>query len=118
MVLVLEWQPPWQAGTVRVSGACELGPVAHHRRGELFLRVRDSATTSVQPAAVTRFLEPRLHELGYSILASMMAGNEYTDEIHDADVTFGLERILDGIDVLITQKRSTRQPRSSTDRTT
>ena len=47
-----------------------------------------------------------------------MAGNEYTDEIHDADVTFGLERILDGIDVLITQKRSTRRPRSSTDRTT
>ena len=80
--------------------------------------VRDSATTSVQPAAVTRFLEPRLHELGYSTLASMMAGNEYTDEIHDADVNFGLERILDGIDVLITQKRSTRRPRSSTDRTT
>ncbi|HEY0689147.1 MAG TPA: TetR/AcrR family transcriptional regulator [Kribbella sp.] len=72
--------------------------------------VRDSATTSVQPAAVTRFLEPRLHELGYSILASLMAGNDYTDEIHDADVTFGLERILDGIDVLITQKRSTRRP--------
>lgn len=76
--------------------------------------VRDSATTSVEPAAVARFLEPRLHELGYSILASMMAGNEYTDEVHDADVTFGLERILDGIDVLIAQKRSTRGPRSST----
>jgi AcrR family transcriptional regulator len=70
--------------------------------------VRDSATTSVQPAAVTRFLEPRLQELGYSILASMMAGNEYTDEIQDTDVTFGLDRILDGIDVLITQKGSTR----------
>ena len=47
-----------------------------------------------------------------------MAGNEYTDEIHDVDVSFGLERILDGIDVLITQKRSARRPQSSTDRTT
>jgi AcrR family transcriptional regulator len=71
--------------------------------------LRDSATTSVQPAAVTRFLEPRLHELGYSILAALMAGDQYTDEIHDADVTFGLDRILDGIDVLIAQQRSTRR---------
>jgi hypothetical protein len=70
--------------------------------------VRDSTTTSVQPAAVARFLEPRLHELGYSILAALMAGNQYTDEVHDADVTFGLDRILDGIDVLIAQNRSTR----------
>jgi AcrR family transcriptional regulator len=76
--------------------------------------VRDNSTTSVQPAAVTRFLEPRLQEMGYSVLASMMSGNEYTDEIQDADVTFGLERILDGIDVLITRKRSTRRPGSST----
>jgi hypothetical protein len=52
--------------------------------------------------------------MGYSVLASMMSGNEYTDEIQDADVTFGLERILDGIDVLITRKRSTRRPGSST----
>jgi AcrR family transcriptional regulator len=67
--------------------------------------VRDSATTSVQPAAVTRFLEPRLNELGYSTLAALMAGNEYSDEIQDDDVTFGLDRILDGIDVLIARKR-------------
>lgn len=69
--------------------------------------VRDSGTSSVEPAAVTRFLEPRLHELGYSVLAALMAGDQYTDEIHDADVAFGLDRILDGIDVLITQRRST-----------
>jgi AcrR family transcriptional regulator len=68
--------------------------------------VRESATTSVEPAAVARFLEPRLHELGYSILASLMAGNEYTDEVHEDDVTFGLNRILDGIAVLIAQKRA------------
>jgi len=67
--------------------------------------VRESATASIESAAVTRFLEPRLNEMGYSILASMMAGSEYTDEVQDADVTFGLERILDGIDVLITRKR-------------
>jgi AcrR family transcriptional regulator len=69
--------------------------------------VRDSSASSVEPAAVTRFLEPRLHELGYSILAALMAGDQYTDEIHDDDVTFGLDRILDGIDVLIGQRRST-----------
>ncbi|MGW6200409.1 TetR/AcrR family transcriptional regulator [Kribbella sp. NPDC055110] len=68
--------------------------------------VRDSTTTSVQPAAMARFLEPRLHELGYSVLAALMASNEYTDEIDASEVAFGLERILDGIDVLITQKRS------------
>ncbi|MFC9691323.1 TetR/AcrR family transcriptional regulator [Kribbella sp. NPDC056951] len=67
--------------------------------------VRDSTATPVQSAAVTRFLEPRLQELGYSVLASMVAGNEYTDDIVDDDVAFGLERILDGIDVLMTTKR-------------
>jgi AcrR family transcriptional regulator len=67
--------------------------------------VRESATTSVDPAAVARFLEPRLHDLGYSILATLMAGDAYTDEIQDDDITFGLNRILDGIEALITQKR-------------
>ncbi|TDU86828.1 TetR family transcriptional regulator [Kribbella voronezhensis] len=66
--------------------------------------VRDSATTDVQPAAVARFLQPRLNELGYSTLAALMAGGQYSDEIHEADVSFGLDRILDGIDVLIAQK--------------
>ncbi|GAA1579566.1 TetR/AcrR family transcriptional regulator [Kribbella hippodromi] len=65
--------------------------------------VRDSPTASDQPAAVARFLEPRLRELGYSILAGLMAGDQYTDEVHDDDVTFGLDRILDGIEVLIAQ---------------
>jgi hypothetical protein len=35
----------------------------------------------------------------------MMAGDEYTDDINHDDVAFGLARILDGIDVLITKKR-------------
>ncbi|TDW93586.1 TetR family transcriptional regulator [Kribbella pratensis] len=68
--------------------------------------VRDSSASTVEPAAVAQFLEPRLHELGYSVLAALMAGDQYTDEIRDADVTFGLDRILDGIDVLITQRPS------------
>jgi hypothetical protein len=104
------------AGLSRTEGlACALLLDGYARRIAGTRRdLRDSATTSVQPAAVTRFLEPRLHELGYSILASMMAGNEYTDEIHDADVIFGLERILDGIDVLVAQKQSTYRPRNST----
>ncbi|MEV5960927.1 helix-turn-helix domain-containing protein [Kribbella sp. NPDC051952] len=71
--------------------------------------LRDSATTSVEPAAVSRFLEPRLNELGYSVLAGLMAGDQYTDEIPDGDVTFGLDRILDGIDVLIARKQSTQR---------
>ncbi|MEU0093689.1 TetR/AcrR family transcriptional regulator [Kribbella sp. NPDC006257] len=66
--------------------------------------LRESTLTSVEPAAVARFLEPRLHELGYTILAGLMTGDQYTDEIHDDDVTFGLDRILDGIEVLIAQK--------------
>lgn len=66
--------------------------------------VRESTSTSVRSAAVTRFLEPRLRELGYSVLASMMAENEYTDDILDDDIAFGLERILDGIDALIASK--------------
>ncbi|GAA3138916.1 AcrR family transcriptional regulator [Kribbella aluminosa] len=72
--------------------------------------VRDSITTSVEPAALTRFLEPRLHELGYSLLAALMTGGQYTDEVHDADVSFGLDRILDGIDVLIAQKPPRQSP--------
>jgi AcrR family transcriptional regulator len=67
--------------------------------------LRDSTATSVQSAAVTQFLQPRLQELGYSVLASMMAGSEYSDDILDDDVTFGLERILDGINALTTTKR-------------
>lgn len=88
------------------SLSCALLLDGYARRTAVARRdVRDSTTTSVEPAAVARFLEPRLHELGYSILASLMAGNQYTDEVHDDDVTFGLTRILDGIAVLIAQKQ-------------
>ncbi|WP_157126176.1 hypothetical protein [Nocardia mikamii] len=57
--------------------------IANARRG-----VRENTATSVRSAAVTRFLEPRMRELGYSVLAAMMAGNEYSDDILDDDIAF------------------------------
>ncbi|MFI0481810.1 TetR/AcrR family transcriptional regulator [Actinomadura sp. 9N215] len=68
--------------------------------------LRYSTAPPVQSDTVTRFLLPRLHERGHSVLASMMDGNDYTDDVDDDDVTFGLDRILDGIGVLVTAKRA------------
>jgi AcrR family transcriptional regulator len=68
--------------------------------------LRYSTATPAQSDIVTRFLLPRLHERGHSVLASMMDGNDYTDDVVDDDVTFGLDRILDGIGVLVTAKRA------------
>ncbi|WP_405913660.1 TetR/AcrR family transcriptional regulator [Streptomyces sp. NBC_00963] len=70
--------------------------------------VRDSSAAPVQSAAVTRFLQPLLHEHGYPILASMMTHNEYDDAIGDDEVDFGLTRILDGIEVLIARRTKAR----------
>jgi len=60
-----------------------------------------STAESVQSTAVRDFLLPLLHEHGYPILAAMMAGDNYSDDLDEDDLTFGLTRILDGIDVLI-----------------
>ena len=70
--------------------------------------VRNSSAAPVQSAAVTRFLQPLLHEHGYPILASMMTHDEYDDAIGDDDVDFGLTRILDGIEVLIARRTKAR----------
>jgi AcrR family transcriptional regulator len=70
--------------------------------------VRNSSAAPVRSAAVTRFLQPLLHEHGYPILASMMTHNEYDDAIGDDDVDFGLIRILDGIEVLIARRTQAR----------
>jgi AcrR family transcriptional regulator len=72
--------------------------------------LRYSTATPTQSDTVTRFLLPRLHERGHSVLASMMDGDDYTDDIVDDDVTFGLDRILDGIGVLVTTKRAAEPP--------
>jgi hypothetical protein len=57
----------------------------------------------VQSAAVTEFLLPRLQD-GFPILASMLAQEQYEDGLDD-DVDFGLHRILDGIEQLVSTGR-------------
>lgn len=66
--------------------------------------LRQSTAGSVQSTAVQGFLLPRLHEHGYPILAALMAGDTYTDDVDEDDLAFGLTRILDGIEVLITTR--------------
>ncbi|GAA1587145.1 TetR/AcrR family transcriptional regulator [Kribbella hippodromi] len=56
--------------------------------------------TPVQAEAVGQFLVPRLMEGGYPTLTSLYLNQEYEDGLDD-DLEFGLERILDGIEVLI-----------------
>jgi hypothetical protein len=45
-----------------------------------------------------------LKERGFLILESMLSGHEYEDTVDD-DLDFGLTRILDGIDHLISTSR-------------
>lgn len=70
--------------------------------------VRDSTAAPVRSAAVTRFLQPLLHEHGYPIPASMMTRDEYDDAVGDDEVDFGLTRILDGIEALIARRTKDR----------
>lgn len=58
----------------------------------------------MQSTAVHGFL-PLLREHGYPVLAAIMAGDDYSDDLDEDDLTFGLTRILDGIDVLITTNK-------------
>ncbi len=64
-----------------------------------------STAGSVQSTAVRDFLLPLLHEHRYPILAAIMAGDDYSDDLDEDDLTFGLTRILDGIEVLITTNK-------------
>ncbi|WP_243754531.1 TetR/AcrR family transcriptional regulator [Labedaea rhizosphaerae] len=65
----------------------------------------DRTEPAVDPARLAGFLVPRLIERGYPRLAQVMTGGGYSDgPIEDDDVDFGLGRILDGIDVLISRK--------------
>lgn len=52
---------------------------------------------------MTEFLLPRLQD-GFPILASMLAQEQYEDGLDD-DVDFGLHRILDGIEQLVSTGR-------------
>jgi hypothetical protein len=62
------------------------------------LAASDSAP--VESAAVGAFLVPRLQSAGYDQLLAMYTNHEYEDTLDD-DLDFGLDRILDGIQVLI-----------------
>jgi AcrR family transcriptional regulator len=68
--------------------------------------LRQSSAGSAKSTTVQDFLLPLLHEHGYPIVAALMVGNDFSDDIEDTDVTFGLNRILDGIDVLLPGNRN------------
>jgi AcrR family transcriptional regulator len=59
-----------------------------------------SDNTPVQAEQVGQFLVPRLIDGGYSMLSALYTNQEYEDDLDD-DLEFGLNRILDGIQVLI-----------------
>lgn len=62
-----------------------------------------TSTSAEEGAAVAAFLEPLLRARGYMFIADLLGGAApYAEATFDeADVEFGLERILDGIEVLI-----------------
>ncbi len=62
-----------------------------------------SDSAPVESAAVGEFLVPRLKSAGYHRLFAMYTNNEYADTLDD-DFDFGLDRILDGIQVLIDRR--------------
>ncbi|MBN6041902.1 TetR/AcrR family transcriptional regulator [Amycolatopsis sp. 195334CR] len=56
--------------------------------------------------ALNEFLQPLLRERGYPRVAEVLSGADYGEEgMRDTDVEFGLNRILDGIEALIDQRR-------------
>ncbi|HEX3815506.1 MAG TPA: TetR/AcrR family transcriptional regulator [Mycobacteriales bacterium] len=66
-----------------------------------------SQRSPVQSQAVSAVLQPMLRNRGFPILAEMLATGEYRDS-RDELADFGLDRILDGIDVLIQRRRHRR----------
>jgi AcrR family transcriptional regulator len=79
------------------------------RMATLTRDINESSATPVQSAAVAEFLQPRLNHRFPLVAAIMLAGDyrdeEDTTELKD-DIEFGLARILDGIDVLISQRKA------------
>jgi AcrR family transcriptional regulator len=71
----------------------------------LIHKVRSAATEPAQSAAAFEFLLPRLRAHGFPVLAEMLSAGAYEDSnLTTDDVDFGLQRILDGIDVLISTR--------------
>lgn len=59
-------------------------------------------TSPAEGAAVAAFLEPLLRARGFAFIADLLGGEGYAEAgFDDGDVEFGLQRILDGIEVLI-----------------
>jgi AcrR family transcriptional regulator len=69
----------------------------------LFRQLAASDSAPVQSQAVGEFLVPRLISAGYDKLLSLYTNQEYEDTVDD-DLDFGLNRILDGIQVLIDRR--------------
>jgi AcrR family transcriptional regulator len=67
--------------------------------------LKNSRTSPVEAAAAMEFLRPLLQERGYPLLSTISAGGAYADDPEFADEEFGLERILDGVEVLIARRR-------------
>ncbi|AXB42170.1 TetR/AcrR family transcriptional regulator [Amycolatopsis albispora] len=58
------------------------------------------------PETLNEFLQPLLREHGYPRVAALLSDADYGENgMQDADVEFGLDRILDGIEALIEQRR-------------
>jgi AcrR family transcriptional regulator len=66
--------------------------------------INESTATPVQSAAVAEFLQPRLNK-GFPRVAAIMLAGDYQDEEETTelkeDIEFGLARILDGIEAMI-----------------
>lgn len=73
----------------------------------LIRKLRAAATQPVQSAAVYEFLLPRLRAQGFPVLAAMLSEGAYDDSDRPTagNVDFGLQRILEGIEVLIQTAR-------------
>lgn len=69
---------------------------------------RDLRESMIQPAhraATAEFLQPLLRDRGFPLMSAAMASQHpEEDRVDDTDIEFGLKRILDGIEVLISTK--------------
>ncbi|WP_246486523.1 TetR/AcrR family transcriptional regulator [Kribbella qitaiheensis] len=69
----------------------------------LFRQLAASNSAPVESQAVGEFLVPQLVAAGYDKVLSLYMNQEYEDTVDD-DLDFGLNRILDGIQVLIDRR--------------
>jgi AcrR family transcriptional regulator len=70
-------------------------------------KIRAAATEPAQSAAALEFLLPRLRAHGFPLLAEALSAGVYEDSnVSRDDIDFGLQRILDGIEVLTRTRRA------------